>query len=205
MIFNILFVIIMFFLIICIILINKLNKINKINISLDKDCEINFISFKNVDFLKNLKTCDKTIYIDKLMPKHINLDLYEKKGWGLKTLKNIKKGEIIYDYPIEKSRKNIYIISRIGEKYIDPEIHYSDITKLYNIFSYWDVFINHDDKPNAYYKDKIIIKNKKMYCRLYALRNISKNEELLIDYNSIEKNNWLYNCFIDFIKTTFYI
>jgi len=124
---------------------------------------------------------------------------------GTKNTKKYKKGEIIYDYPIEKSRKNIYIISRIGEKYIDPEIHYSDITKLYNIFSYWGVFINHDDKPNAYYKDKIIIKNKKMYCRLYALRNISKNEELLIDYNSIEKNNWLYNCFIYFIKTTFYI
>tara|TARA_B100001142_G_C13759417_1_gene432609 strand:+ start:232 stop:492 length:261 start_codon:yes stop_codon:yes gene_type:complete len=81
----------MFFLIICIILINKLNKIN---ISLDKDCEINFISFRNVDFLKNLKTCEKIIYIDKLMPKHINLDVYEKKGWGLKTLKNIKKEKL---------------------------------------------------------------------------------------------------------------
>ena len=124
---------------------------------------------------------------------------------GVKNIKKIKKGEIIYDYPIEKARKNIYIISEIGQKYIHPEIHYCDITKLHNLFSYWDVFINHDNKPNAYYKPNIIIKNKKLYSRLYALRDISENEEILIDYNKLKKINWLYHSFMDFIKTTFYI
>jgi hypothetical protein len=174
--------------------------VNKTYITLDKDIEINYFKIKNDDFLDNLKTCKNTIYIDKLLPEHIILDIYDKKGWGLKTTKAIKKGDIIYEYPIEKnSNEKIKIISNIGEKYINPDIHFCEITKFYNLFSYWDVFINHDGNPNAYYEPKVIIKNKQLLGRLYALKDISKNEELLIDYNKIKKFDWFFQSLIDLL------
>ena len=172
--------------------------VNKKYITLDKDIEINYFQIKNDDFLDNLKTCKNTIYIDKLLPDHIMIDIYDKKGWGLKTTKAIKKGDIIYEYPIEKNASGkIKIISNIGEKYIEPDIHYCETTKFYNLFSYWDVFINHDDNPNAYYEPKVIIKNKQLLGRIYASKDISKNDELLINYNKLKKNVWIYQSFID--------
>ena len=142
--------------------------------------------------------------MNKLLPKHVEFEIYDKKGWGLKTKKSFKKDDIIYEYPMEKiPNGKIKVISNIGEKYINPDIHFCEITKLYDIFSYWDVFINHDNNPNAYYKSKIIIKNRQLFGKLYALKDISENEELLIDYNKI-KGNCLFDSIMYLCKTIFY-
>lgn len=169
------------------------------NIDLNKDIEINFLHIKNFHFLDKLQYCNNTIEIDKMLPNHIKLAVFKNKGWGLKTTKNIKKNELVYEYPIDRLSSNkIKVISKIGTKYIIPEVHLSEIEKKYNIFPYWDCFINHDEESNVFYNYKVIIKNKRLYSRLYALRDIQANEEILINYHKdISYNDLFYNSFIN--------
>jgi SET domain-containing protein len=126
------------------------------------------------------------LHIDHILPAHIEIDIYEIKGWGIKTTKPIKSGEIIYEFPICKlPEHSVRVMSVFGERIIDPDIHLSKFARKYGIFAYWDCFLNHSYEPNAIHDFKFKIKNGRMHSTLIALKDIESGSEILIDYDFI--------------------
>ena len=146
---------------------------------------INLLKIKNTNEIIDKSTInDKIIDLRNIMPDNIGIRYYKNKGWGVYTMKDIKKNSIIYMCPyifIEKPF-DTKIISSIGEKYLDTSIigNYKINNKY--LFTLWDSFINHSFKPNSYYKYKEYYNDLKVYSILYANKNIKKNEELTINY-----------------------
>jgi hypothetical protein len=126
------------------------------------------------------------LLIDDILPEHIEIDTYEGKGWGLKTTKLIKAGEIVYDFPVCKlPENNVRVLSVFGEKIIDPGVYLSKFAIIHKIFPYWDCFINHSDAPNAVHDFKFKIKNNRIYSNLVATEDINPGDEILINYSLI--------------------
>lgn len=133
------------------------------------------------------------IVIDQILPEHIEIDTYEGKGWGLKTTKLIKAGEIVYHFPICKLPEyNVRVLSVFGERIINPSVHLSKFARKYGIFPYWDCFLNHSDQPNAVHDFKIKLKNNKIYSSLVALEDINPGSEILINYKLLSVPEQVY-------------
>lgn len=128
----------------------------------------------------------KVVLIDEMLPEHIEIDTYDGKGWGLKTTKLIKAGEIVYEFPISKlPEHDVRVLSVFGERTIRPDVYLSTFAIKHGIFPYWDCFLNNSDEPNAAHDFKFIIKNNRIYSTLIAVKDISPNSEILINYKSI--------------------
>jgi hypothetical protein len=69
-----------------------------------------------------------------------------------------------------------------GLKKIDKDVHLGDLDKKYNLFSYYNCFLNHADNPSAYHDTDLIIENGNIYVVLRASKNIEPGEELTINY-----------------------
>jgi len=175
-------------------------KYNSVNIEMNRDYDLNLLKIKNISSLmKHAKISPEVIILEDVIPDNIGVDLYEGKGWGLKSKKNIKKGDIIYILPLRSFPENkILVKSYLGEKYIDKEEHLSSLSKAHNIFPSWDCFLNHDDSNNADYHVNLIIKKGDCYCRLLAVKDIKKGEEITLNYNRGNCNMYMYffNCFL---------
>jgi len=89
-------------------------------------------------------------------------------GYGVFTLKSLKKGELIEECYI--------IVSRGGDKGLED--YYFDVKGKYALFTGFGCIYNHSDEPNADY----IINAKKRLVTIKADRKIRKGEELFISY-----------------------
>lgn len=128
----------------------------------------------------------KVVLIDDMLPEHIEIDTYDGKGWGLKTTKLIKAGEIVYEFPLSKLPEyNVRVLSVFGERIINPTVFLSTFAIKHGIFPYWDCFLNDSDEPNAVHDFKFKMKNNRIYSTLIAAKDISPGSEIIINYKSI--------------------
>ncbi|KAJ1329412.1 COMPASS (Complex proteins associated with Set1p) component N [Microdochium nivale] len=106
-------------------------------------------------------------------------------NWGLYTMENINKDDMIIEYvgeevrqQIAELRENRYIKSGIGSSYLFriDENTVIDATKKGGIAR----FINHSCMPNCTAKIIKVESTKRIV--IYALRDIAQNEELTYDY-----------------------
>lgn len=121
----------------------------------------------------------------------------KKKGLGVFTLRDIKKGEHIFHIDLTKLRR--YTVKEIDE---DPKLNgdHSDYVGhgKYVVDHSPGSYINHSCSPNCYVK-MITIPVKDVY----ALRDIKKGEELTFDYTATSvdqfagKGFWKDRCFCD--------
>ncbi|KAI9046494.1 hypothetical protein LZ554_009241 [Drepanopeziza brunnea f. sp. 'monogermtubi'] len=105
--------------------------------------------------------------------------------WGLFAMENINQNDMIIEYVGEKVRQTVadlrehrYLKSGIGSSYLFriDESTVIDATKKGGIAR----FINHSCMPNCTAKIITVEKGKRIV--IYALRDISQNEELTYDY-----------------------
>lgn len=96
----------------------------------------------------------------------------EKHGKGLFALKDFRKGERVYSF--KKGRIVTYDeIKNLSER---DKIHLDKIgANEYEIIESPGCYINHSCEPNVEEKNRIG----------YALKNIKKGEEIIIDYDKI--------------------
>jgi hypothetical protein len=132
----------------------------------------------------NLPVSANTILIDDFLPETIKIKNFADKGWGLVSQRSFLKNDSIYKTQIVRFPSNgIEIISNdLGIKIIDKDIHCGDIGRKYDLFSYYDCFLNHDNYPSAYHDDELTIENGNIYIVLRAARKINIGEELTINY-----------------------
>ena len=124
--------------------------------------------------------CENRIFIDEYLPDNIGIK-EDKKGWGLLSKTNIKKGEIIYMCPVGKYPGNVTIISAIGEKKVDKNIHMFDTGTL-DIFPYFDILLNHSNHSNAFHDVDIFVHEGIFFITLLASRDIKPGDEITINY-----------------------
>jgi len=126
------------------------------------------------------------IYIDRYTPEFIDFRFYEGKGVGMITTRDIRHGEVIYEFPICKIPEgDVNIITGVGHINFVPTKHLSHFGVKHNIFPYWDCLLNHDDNPNALHDYKFESKHGRFFGKLYATRDINYGEEILINYNNL--------------------
>ncbi|KAG9996617.1 histone H3-K4 methyltransferase Set1, partial [Aureobasidium melanogenum] len=117
--------------------------------------------------------------------KHVKFDRSAIHGWGLYAMENIASNDLIIEYVGEKVRQKVadlreikYDKQGIGSSYLfrmaDDEI--IDATKKGGIAR----FINHSCTPNC--TAKIIKVDGTRRIVIYALKDITKNDELTYDY-----------------------
>ena len=165
---------------------------------LSKDRTFNYFEIHDIkEMKKQLSTFPNKVNIEDYLPKHIKINKFPKKGWGLVTNKYFSKNEIVYEAPIYNFPiDGIEILSNnFGSNIIKKEIHCGDVTKLHNLFTGYDCFLNHDDNPNTYHSCVFLIKNKSIYVVLKALRNIAPGDELTIDYMYLNKYIYYINSY----------
>jgi len=148
--------------------------------------------------------CNNTIHIDEFLPVSIKIKNFPDKGWGLVSQIPIEKNTIIYKSLLARFPSNgstIEIISKdLGIKKIDKDVHCGDIEKIYDIFSYYDCLLNHDDNPSAYHDDELIIDNGNIYIVLKAAKTINVGEELTINYFYINKYVFYMRSYISYVS-----
>jgi hypothetical protein len=164
----------------------------------------NYFEIYNVGALsQKIPECSNTIHIDDFLPEHIKLMNFPDKGWGLISQIPIEKNTIIYKSLLERFPNNgsaIEIISKdLGIKKIDKNVHCGDIEKIYDIFSYYDCFLNHDNNPSAYHDDELTIENGNIYIVLRAAKTINVGEELTINYFYINKYKYYIRSYISYM------
>lgn len=109
------------------------------------------------------------------MKENIEIRESKKHGKGLFALKDFKKGETVYSYPEGKflSSGEIDGLSKREKVYLD-KIGENE----YEIVAPPGRYVNHSCKPNAIERDRIG----------YAIMDIEKGEEILIDYDKLYLN-----------------
>lgn len=145
----------------------------------------NFFEIYDVNVLiKNLPVCSNKILIDNFLPDTIKIKNFPDKGWGLVSQRSFLKNDIIYKTQLVRFPTNdIEIISKdLGAKKIDKNIHCGDIGKKYDLFSYYDCFLNHKNEPSAYHDCDMLIEDGNIYIVLRAAKNINAGEEITINY-----------------------
>jgi len=157
------------------------------------DRSFNYFEIYDInDLLLKIKESSNKIQIDNFLPEHIKIDNFSDKGWGLVTKIPFRKDDIIYKCPVRRfPNKDIEVFSKEhGIKKIDKDVHLGDLDKKYNLFSYYNCFLNHDNNPSAYHDVNLIIENGNIYVVLRASKNIEAGEELTINYFYI--NEYVY-------------
>jgi hypothetical protein len=152
--------------------------------------------------LSYISVSSNKIMIDEYLPEWIEIKTFPKKGWGLVSKKSFKKGEVIYEVPVLiYPEEGVEIISKkYGNKILDKNDHFGDLEQKYNLFSYYDCLLNHDDEPNAYHDTSILIKDKKVYFILKAFRDIAIGDELTINYLYLDEYVYYIASFVDYIS-----
>lgn len=158
------------------------------------------------DLLLKTKECSNKIQIDNFLPEHITIDKFPDKGWGLVTKIAYRKDDIIYKCLVERFPNNdIEVYSKEhGIKKIDKDVHLGDLDKKYNLFIYYDCFLNHDSNPSAYHDTNLMIDNGNIYVILRASKNIEAGEELTINYFYINKYVYYVRSYISYMLLTYF-
>lgn len=172
---------------------------------LSKDRTCNFFEIYDVNTLiKKSPACSNKIHIDDFLPENVKIKIFPEKGWGLVSQVALNKNDIIYKsllrrFPDDGSA--IEVTSKeLGEKKIDKDIHCGHIEKKYDLFSYFDCFLNHDNNPSAYHDDELIIDNGNIYLVLRATKPINIGEELTINYFYTNEYIYYISAYISYIS-----
>lgn len=153
------------------------------DLSTNRTC--NYFEMYDVNALiQKIPICANKILIDDFLPENITIKNFADKGWGLVSQRTYLKDAIIYKSPLVRFPSgNIEVISKdLGVKKIDKDVHCGDIERKYDIFSYFDAFLNHDNQPTAYHDYDAIIENGNINIVLKAARDINIGDELTINY-----------------------
>lgn len=104
-------------------------------------------------------------------------------GRGVFANQNIKKGEIIETCPVIEVSK--HDMSNLEESILVTYFFFGKKKEISVIALGFGSIYNHTYTPNATYKKKIAEKTMKFI----ALKNIKKNEEITVNYNSGDPKN----------------
>lgn len=137
--------------------------------------KMNYFNIHNIT-----QSCANSIYIDEYLPDNVGIK-EDEKGWGLVSKTKIKKGDIVYMCPVVKFPGNVKIISAIGEKDVDKNVHMFDTGKL-DIFPYFDILLNHSNTSNAFHDVDVLVHDDIFFITLLASRDIEPDEEITIHY-----------------------
>ena len=172
---------------------------NYLTIDFNKDYKfLNLFLISNkLELIKKLELTNTNIRLN--LPKHIKIKRFKNKGYGLISIKDIKKNDLIYETPIRFFHKNkqIYVITYLGKHKVIKNIHCDTCFKDYIIFDYWDIFLNHNYKNNACYKSSFKYFKGNLYQGLYAIRDVKKGEEITINYLTLKL--FIFNQLIDIL------
>ena len=159
-------------------------------LTIDFNKDYNFLNIflisNKLELIKKLELTNTNIRLN--LPKDIKIKRIKNKGYGLISIKDIKKNDLIYETPIRFFHKNkqIYVITQYGKHRVIKNVHCDTHIGDYIMFDYWDIFLNHDYKHNAYYKKSFKYFKGNIYQSLYAIRDIKKGEEITINYLTLK-------------------
>jgi len=177
-------------------------KQNQKYIDIDMNDEVLVLCISNkVELCNKLNVFPVRVNIDDILPPNIDISYDVIKECGLYSKMKYKKGDIVYRFPLYRYPKgNIVISTPFGDRDIRPEIHTSVLCNKYGIFTGFDCFINHNNRPNVDYDVSVCVEDQGIFMKVYALRDINIGDELLIDYHK-----GLCNPFVFLWKTIIYM
>jgi hypothetical protein len=172
---------------------------------LSQNRSFNYFEIYSVnDLLLKTEESSSKIQIEDFLPAHIRIDTFPDKGWGLVTKIACRKNDVIYRALVRRFPNEIEVFSKEhGVKKIDKDVHLGDLDKKYNLFSYYNCFLNHSDNPSAYHDTDLMIENGNIYVVLRASKNIEPGEELTINYFYINEYVYYARSYMNFILKQF--
>ena len=146
--------------------------------------------------MKNIYFTDYDINSNSYIIENIGIKYIDSTiNYGLIANRDIKRGDIAYSVPsvYVSSKSNVYYnINKSTTLKINHEIYMTNVLdididgdELYE-FTYFDIFINHSCNPNCYYDESNKFKKNPKDQVVIALQDISKGEQLFVNYDGID-------------------